>query len=108
LIHSRWVLVWNVRHLDRVLTEYVAHYYSARRHRGLGLDVPMPAPAADPCSGRVERIEVLGGLIHEYLTLGAGVVARLALRDLAEFRLRHDRQPATRCYDVLPDAADAR
>jgi putative transposase len=63
-----WVLVWNARHLDRVLTEYVAHYNIARPHRGLGLDVPIPIPipAADARSRRVERIDVLGGLIHEY------------------------------------------
>ncbi len=61
-----WVLVWNARHLDRVLTEYVGHYNTARPHRGLGLDVPAPAPFAAPRSGRVERIDVLGGLILEY------------------------------------------
>lgn len=61
-----WVLVWNARHLNRVLTEYLRHYNTARPHRGLGLDVPTPSPAAAPRSGRVERIDVLGGLIHEY------------------------------------------
>jgi hypothetical protein len=51
-----------------VLTEYVAHYNTARPHRGLGLDLPVPvlAPAADARSGRIERTDVLGGLIHEY------------------------------------------
>jgi putative transposase len=65
-----WVLVWNDRHLHRVLTAYVAHYNNARPHRGLGLDIPTPTP---PVSGepigavqRIERIDVLGGLIHEY------------------------------------------
>jgi transposase InsO family protein len=61
-----WVLVWNARHLDRVLTEYVRHYNTARPHRGLDLDLPVPAPAADARSGRVERTDILGGLIHEY------------------------------------------
>jgi hypothetical protein len=35
-------------------------------HRGLRLDVPIPAPAADAHSGHVKRTDVLGGLIHEY------------------------------------------
>jgi transposase InsO family protein len=65
-----WVLVWNRRHLERVLTEYVTHYNTARPHRGIDLDVPIPAAQPPPASiaqlRRVERDEVLGGLIHEY------------------------------------------
>jgi putative transposase len=71
-----WILVWNDRHLHRVLTAYLAHYNGARPHRGLGLDIPAPAPSAGggrvavaQDAGRIERIEridVLGGLIHEY------------------------------------------
>jgi putative transposase len=40
-----WVLIVNRRHLERVLTSYVARYNSARPHRGLDLDVPVPADA---------------------------------------------------------------
>ena len=65
-----WVLVWNRRHLHLVMTAFVAHYDTARPHRGLDLEVPTPAPVASvtalPSTGRVERIDVLGGLIHEY------------------------------------------
>src|SRR5438309_469090 len=32
-----WTLIWNRRHLERVLTAYVAHYNLARPHRGIGL-----------------------------------------------------------------------
>jgi hypothetical protein len=66
---------WNQGHLHRVLTEYVAHYNGARPHRGLGLDTPVPAPAiggeqvwVGQDAERIERIDVLGGLIHEYST----------------------------------------
>jgi putative transposase len=65
-----WVLVWNRRHLEGVLTEYIRHYNTARPHRGIGLIVP--GPAAEPTAAsiaqirRVERANVLGGLIHEY------------------------------------------
>jgi putative transposase len=65
-----WTLVWNRGHLQRVLTGCLEHYNKGRPHRGIGLDVPVPAPAATvttlPCGGRVERVDVLGGLIHEY------------------------------------------
>jgi hypothetical protein len=43
----------------------------ARPHRGLNLAVPqpVPAPAPAPTTGpvqHIERVDVLGGLIHEY------------------------------------------
>jgi transposase InsO family protein len=65
-----WTLVWSGRHLQRVLTRYVEHYNTARPHRSLNLDAPVPVSMAPvtalPAAGRVERVDVLGGLIHEY------------------------------------------
>jgi transposase InsO family protein len=65
-----WVLVWNRRHLERVVAEYVAHYNTARPHCGIGLGVPYaasePAPAGVEQIRRIERVDVLGGLVHEY------------------------------------------
>jgi putative transposase len=65
-----WTLVWSRRHLQRILTDYLEHYNTGRPHRGIGLDVPVYASAgtvtALPAGGRVERVDVLGGLIHEY------------------------------------------
>jgi transposase InsO family protein len=64
-----WVLIFNRAHLQRVLSAYLAHYNSARPHRSLNLEVPVPAPGADrarAAAGAIERIDVLGGLIHEY------------------------------------------
>src|SRR3954467_3338135 len=65
-----WILVWNRRHLEHVLTDYVAHYNTARPHRGIDLDVPVP-PAEPTVTGIenvrcIERVDVLGGLVHEY------------------------------------------
>jgi transposase InsO family protein len=65
-----WVLVCNRRHLERVLIDYVRHYNTARPHRGIHLDVPVPS--AEPTTAgiedirRIKRVDVLGGLIHEY------------------------------------------
>jgi len=66
-----WLLIGNRRHLHRVLTAYLAHYNTARPHRGLDLAVPLPAPVTAATrvpvrSEQVQRIDVLGGLVHEY------------------------------------------
>src|SRR6266542_6153907 len=61
-----WVLIWNRRHLERVLTDYIRHYNTARPHRGIDLDVPVrpvePAPAGVEQLSRIGRADVLGGL----------------------------------------------
>jgi putative transposase len=65
-----WTLILNREHLRRVLTGYVEHYNAARPHRGIDLDLPMGAPMATvttlPAAAGIERVDVLGGLIHEY------------------------------------------
>jgi len=69
-----WTLIWSRRPLQRVLTGYLEHYNSGRPHRGIGLEVPVPVPvgALRPVESftdayaPVERVDVLGGLIHEY------------------------------------------
>ena len=61
-----WVLIWNRRHLERVLATYVDHYNRARPHRGLGLEVPAVTDKVPLSAGQIERADVLGGLIHEY------------------------------------------
>jgi transposase InsO family protein len=63
------VLIYDPRHLGRVLQVYVAHYVQERPHRGLGLVVPAGnrAPQVRRTTRTpVERRDVLGGLIHEY------------------------------------------
>jgi transposase InsO family protein len=65
-----WTLIWNRQHLHRILTRYLEHYNTGRPHRGIDLEIPVPAPPATvtrmPAPGRVERVDVLDGLIHEY------------------------------------------
>jgi hypothetical protein len=65
-----WVLIWNRGHLQRVLATYVEHYNTGRPHRAVKLEVPLPVASAAPAdtrsARRVERVDVLGGLIHEY------------------------------------------
>jgi transposase InsO family protein len=67
-----WTLVLGRRHLEAVLPEYFSHYNDQRPHRGIDLGVPTGriAPAA-PAGLKVERHDVLGGLIHEYRPVAA-------------------------------------
>ena len=48
----------------------MVHYNTARPPRGVGLEVPTatsePMPAGKEQIRRIERIDVLGGLVHEY------------------------------------------
>ena len=65
-----WTLVGNRPHLQRVLIRYVEHYHTGRPHRGIDLETPVSGPVATvttlPVADRVERVDVLAGLIHEY------------------------------------------
>jgi hypothetical protein len=61
-----WTLIWNRRHLERMLAAYVDHHNLARPHPGIGLEVPAVTEDAPLRTGPIERIDVLGGLIHEY------------------------------------------
>jgi putative transposase len=61
-----WLVIVG-RHLEHVLRTYTAHYNAERPHRALAL-VPPEArnTAARPANAKVERHDLLGGLIHEY------------------------------------------
>jgi transposase InsO family protein len=63
-----WLLVRNERHLARVLREFVTYYNYERPHRGIDLQPPVPTlPLQNFESGNaVERVDRLGGLLHEY------------------------------------------
>ena len=70
-----WTLIWNQQQLHRVLTEYLRHYNTARPHRSLDLQPPNPPDPArrltlvdssSTVERPVRRVDVLGGLIHEY------------------------------------------
>jgi putative transposase len=61
-------LILNRRHLEHLLTEYVAHFNQHRPHRALHQAAPLrplPLPAS-PHDLHLRRRDRLGGLIHEY------------------------------------------
>jgi len=65
-----WLLIVGRGHLEQVLCTYVEHYNVHRPHRALGLGPPAPpvnpAGADEACRGRIQRRDLLGGLLHEY------------------------------------------
>jgi putative transposase len=67
-----WTLIWNERQLYQVLSEYLRHYNTVRPHRSLDLQPPRPvsrltlvAAARRESLSPVQRVDVLGGLLHE-------------------------------------------
>jgi len=68
------VLIIGRRHLERVLSVYTIHYNEHRPHRALGQRPPLaqPPPSNEDATAdvidldRLQRRDILGGLIHEY------------------------------------------
>ena len=61
-----WVLIFGRGHLERVLAEFVSHYNTARPHRSIDLDAPVPLQPVSDTTAAICRVDRLGGLIHEY------------------------------------------
>jgi transposase InsO family protein len=63
-----WMPICSERHAERVLREFVTHYNDQRPHRGIDLESPVHNVALRRFEGGdvVERIDRLGGLLHEY------------------------------------------
>jgi hypothetical protein len=62
-------LIWNQRHLLRVLSEYETHHNEHRPHRSLdqaALLRPLPEPVDHQDPRRIDRQDRIGGVIHEY------------------------------------------
>jgi len=61
------VLILGERHLRKVLAEYARHYNGHRPHQGLQQEPPQRQPGqAVDITARIERRQVVGGLISEY------------------------------------------
>jgi hypothetical protein len=60
------VIVFDERHLRRVLREYVAYYHGSRTHLGRGKDAPEPRAIQQRDAGAVVSEPVFGGLRHRY------------------------------------------
>lgn len=61
------LLILGERHLRRILAEYTRHYNGHRPHQALQQEPPRrQLSQAVDITARIERRQVLGGLINEY------------------------------------------
>ena len=60
------VIVFNERHLRRVLRTYVAYYQRSRTHLALGKDAPEERAVEPTGAGRIVARPEVGGLHHRY------------------------------------------
>jgi len=65
------VIIFDERHLRRLLREYLVYYHQNRTHLGLGKDCPVQREVEKPDSGSVISEPVLGGLLHRYFRQAA-------------------------------------
>ena len=63
-----YVIVLDVRHLKRLMSEYIAYYHGDRTHLGLSKQTPMGRNTAkgENADGRITSVPRLGGLHHRY------------------------------------------
>src|SRR5271165_835608 len=65
------IVIFNERHLRRVLPSYVDYYHRTRTHLSLDKDCPVSRPIQPPRTGRVVAMPQVGGLHHRYEPLAA-------------------------------------
>ncbi len=65
------LIIFNERHLRRVLSSYVDYYNHTRTHLSLDKDSPHSRLVQPPESGRVIALPQVGGLHHRYERLAA-------------------------------------
>jgi transposase InsO family protein len=64
-------IIFNERHLRRVLGEYLTYYHRSRTHLGLGKDCPRSRPVEPPDLGLIHSEPMVGGLHHRYFRQAA-------------------------------------
>jgi putative transposase len=60
------VIVFDERHLSRVLSTYFEYHHQSRTHLSLDKDCPEPRPIQPPSAGTVVAFPQVGGLHHRY------------------------------------------
>jgi putative transposase len=69
--HLNHVVIFNERHLCRVLPSYIEYYHRTRTHLSLAKDCPDPRPIMPRRIGKVVEIAQVGGLHHRYERVAA-------------------------------------
>jgi transposase InsO family protein len=65
------LVIFNERHLRRVMSSYVDYYQHTRTHLSLDKDCPDSRPIQNRSAGRIVAIPKVGGLHHRYERLAA-------------------------------------
>jgi putative transposase len=65
------IVIFNQRHLRRVLSSYADYYHRSRTHLSLDKDCPVPRLVMPPSIGSVVAIPQVNGLHHRYERLAA-------------------------------------
>ena len=65
------VIVFNERHLRRILREYFSYYHTCRTHLSLNKDPPEPRIVEPPELGNIVAFARVGGLHHRYSRIAA-------------------------------------
>ena len=60
------VVIFDERHLRRVLSSYFRYYHQTRTHLSLGKDCPESRPIHLPAAGKIIPFPQVGGLHHRY------------------------------------------
>jgi putative transposase len=60
------VIIFNDRHLERMLREYLAYCHAHRTHQALEHDGPAPRPIEVAEQGEIVELPLVGGLHHRY------------------------------------------
>jgi putative transposase len=60
------IIVFDERHLRRVLSTYFRYHHQSRTHLSLDKDCPEPRPVQPPSAGTVVAFPQVGGLHHRY------------------------------------------
>ena len=60
------IVIFNERHLRRILRAYFVHYNETRTHLALSKDAPFPRATSPPGDGAIVAIPQVGGLHHRY------------------------------------------
>jgi transposase InsO family protein len=59
-------IVLNEAHLKRILKSFFHYYHTARTHRSLDCNAPVPRAVEPPERGKVVAMPMVGGLHHRY------------------------------------------
>ena len=60
------LIIFDERHLCRVLSSYFQYYHKTRTHLSLDKDCPETRPIRQPAAGKIIVFPEVGGLHHRY------------------------------------------